>query len=428
MTIQQEKTAIFLVGKNPKFLSFYDFQLLVKVQFMRLIAIVHQAVWLSFPETVKRFFSKIYIAKISSNDLGILNESEVFEMMKDEITQFPDRDLRIFPMSEYNVLLAALLREAFQIPGATLLEVMPFRNKKQMNQLAKALDIRVPEQIFFDKNSFDQNPNLYFKKLSASFKLPFIVKPVDAAGGRGVLKISNYKTFEKIDFSSWHAESTWVIEEYIQGALFHVDMIFYSGELVLLYCGEYNLPLLEFQSNKNVGSIVLPPEFEFCKKLSDFAKSTFKVLPCIDGLIHAEFFYDANSESFIFLEAAARPGGGHIIPMYQKTFGINLLNLDFYAQFGLPDLLSRAIQKRCASKQYAAWCFIPERAGVLSHKHYPSIQSHYEMTWMFELGDIMIQPRSLMDKAGSLFLWSSNYFELKYELMNLAATELICVS
>lgn len=80
-------------------------------------------------------------------------------------------------------------------------------NKFETNKLLRSKGILVAESSIFDKKTWIQNKNLFYKKIEASFTYPFIVKPIDDGCSSGVKLIQHREALNAYCKLIFRAES-----------------------------------------------------------------------------------------------------------------------------------------------------------------------------------------------------------------------------
>jgi biotin carboxylase len=409
MKNSQPTTAIFLIGSGIYMLDFYNFYYLKKIKNYRLVAIVNKDIVSAFPRRQKTIFDKIYVVtKNNIPSLCHLNFDEIESVIREELSCVDSSDsLRIFPFNEYNVLPAAYIREKFNIPGACSDLVNPFRDKFLMKNILKNNGIRVPRFVCLDLRRLSSHHDVVFNEITMNLGVPFIVKPVDGAGGLGVRMISNLGDFEGFKNELLSSVAGYEAEEFLDGELFHCDILFKDQLPILSLCAKYNYPLLDFKHGKNVGSIPLLDEHPLKQKIIDFTLKALQKLQLPDGITHTEVFYLPTVDELVLLESAARAPGALIVPMYEKTFGINILDFDFIIQ------MNQQQSNNKNSNSFCFWAVFPPIPGKVKGTIVPKLESKYKLEWFVKKGDNISPGESMRDRVGRIVVWNENYHALQ---------------
>jgi hypothetical protein len=242
---------------------------------------------------------------------------EVLEQVQDLNIGF---DL-VISLSEYELMEAALVREALKVTGPTVEQVTKVRDKLVMKQCMREHNIDTP--VFMSLMQWLEDR----KALSADTML--ILKPLDGASSENVIKFINEEAlFEALQNKSTgifclDAEnpdySGFEVEEFVKGEILHFDGLINKGELKFCIKSQYVGNLLAFASDGHpCASVQLDVSAEELSWVE-------KVLDAVDlnqGAFHLEVI-DAD-RGLVFLEVANRAGGARIIPTFKKQTGVHL--------------------------------------------------------------------------------------------------------
>lgn len=406
------KTVIFLSQRGY---DRYNFEKIYDPQEFRFIAILDSSYFSIFPEQAKKYFEKIYeIPKnLSVNFLEqfSLNYKAVARIAEKEMVHAGgSQNIRLSCIDEFNLLIAGKLSDEFQIPGPSYQDYLIYRDKTLMKEKLKNSTVRIPKFIKFDAASAKKNAQAYFQQLVAVLGTPLVLKPIDGASGMATEIINDAHTFTQ--HLQNYAEIAFEAEEFISGKLYHCDALIQKNKIILAIPSEYLYPNLEFQKGKIFASIPLKVADPLGKKIVNFTIQTLKSLGMIDGCVHMEMFLTSRNE-LVFLEAAARPAGGLIIPNYQKVFGINFYDENLKIQMGEPALLPPI-----HVKHYSFGALIPRYQGKVIQLNEPKLSSRYEIEWKIKPGDIIEKSSlNLLEISGGLYVYNSNY-EILYNDFN----------
>ena len=412
----EKKTAIFLLDTGVNMLNNYNFESIDGIEKIRLVLIISANMYLKLTESNKKIFEKIYIVENirNKNNLCSISLEESVKCVKNEIEFLASsNNVTIMAFNEYTILLAAKIRELLGIFGPTIEDVLPFRDKIRMKEIAR-LSVRVPKFIQFNKCKFFKSKENYFHELNDFINTPFIIKPSDASGSLCTIKITDYNDFLSIEKFFSIYDGDYDVEEYIDGELYHCDIAFNHGKPMLALCSKFNLPLLSMLSGKTVGGIPLPVDSQLHQKIYNFCKKALSKFNTPNGITHTEVFINKHGE-FIFLETACRVGGAGVIPVYQKTFGINLVNLDFQLKLGLK--FNLPVPKVA---NYHFWAIVPTRYGKVTKLINPIFKSNFKIDWNIRIGDNLSSGTSIGDRAANLLVDNKYYGDLIEDFSSIA--------
>lgn len=389
------KTAIFI----NTFVKMNNYDLSeLKEPGLKLVAFVKEPDLDKFKSSYGQEFDDIHV--IPCRDNPTLNDFDydyASQLVKKEIES--GREVKIICQSEDNMLLAAKLRDAFNISGLSYELTLRFRDKLIMKEMLQKAGIRVPR---FRSVLILPNTDIadLYRTLVNEFGLPFIVKPTMLLGANGVKIIHDEKAFNAFYLSN--PSTAYEVEEFIQGKLYHCDTIRYQGKSAYSVCCEYTHPNLDFQKGKNIISLPLQMTNPLVKRMTALSNEILTVLALENGVSHMEFFV-TDTEEIIFLEVGARCPGAVATPMYKQAFGINFENIAFNIE------MHQAFKIEPQQRQYFMSGLIPVCDGIVTKCNEPRIQSEYQLNWYVKEGDVLSVCGSLRDKAASIFVWNDSF-------------------
>lgn len=245
------------------------------------------------------------------NDLS--NSDNVREVSRSLIENYGRYD-RLFAPSEYDLDLAAHLREIFRISGPRLSETSRVRDKVEMKRLVAAQGLRVPE--FIAPSSVTEA--IAFAR---SRKGPVVLKPRRGAASQGVVVISSESELKRLladgppDFE---------IEDFTEGDIYHADGLVVGGQIIAFHAGKYVNSCLDWARGMPLGSVGVADD-EWLIRIRAYADSVLGAVGLENSAFHLEFFYTTPVPSgkfseFVFLEVAARIGGGEILFVWRDVY------------------------------------------------------------------------------------------------------------
>ena len=225
---------------------------------------------------------------------------------------------RIVALDEFDMENVSALREHMRIPGMGLTTIRYFRDKLAMRARAKETGIAVPDFV----------PVLNYDALGefmARVPAPWLLKPRSQASGIGMKKIH-----EAAELWPWldqlgDAQSTYLLEQFIPGSVYHVDSVASEREVVFAEAHAYGVPPLETSHQGGVFTTrTLPRDSAEVETLLEMNRRVLDELGFLRGVTHAEFLKANSDGKFYFLEVAARVGGAYISDVIEAATGINL--------------------------------------------------------------------------------------------------------
>ena len=224
---------------------------------------------------------------------------------------------RIIALDDFDVEKAAKLREHLRVPGMGDTTARYFRDKLAMRKKAEEDSIPIPDFVHV----------LNHKKINEfldSHKPPYILKPRSQAGAIGLKKFYSKEDAWNVINSLEDEQSFYLMEEFIEGDIYHVDSIIYNHEVKFAQVHKYALPPFEVAHEGRVfcsRNVKRGSEDEF--NLIELNKTVIKSLGLKKGVSHTEFIKSKEGR-FYFLETSARVGGANIANLVEESSGINL--------------------------------------------------------------------------------------------------------
>lgn len=231
---------------------------------------------------------------------------------------------RVVGIDEFDVLNAAKAREHLQIEGMSNSHLLRFRDKLRMRNVAARAKIACPKftAVF--------NPNDINEFLDES-DAPWIIKPRTEVNAFGIRKCESKEQVWNF-LNQLDARNTWrdhpsqfLIEEFIEGKVFHVDSVVVGGRVAAAGVSEYGTTPLKVSHQGGVfTTAVLPYKSKERRELERLNKKLLKGFEYERGVSHAEFLQSERDGKFYLLEVAARVGGAYIANVLEAASGFNL--------------------------------------------------------------------------------------------------------
>ncbi len=225
---------------------------------------------------------------------------------------------RIVALDDYDVEMAASLREHLRVPGMGDTTARYFRDKLAMRVGAKDRGIRVPE--FVPVLNYDR-----IRDFMARVPPPWFLKPRSEASALGIKKINSADEFWPAIDALGDRQSYYVLERYVPGSVFHVDSIVSEKEVVFSEVHGYARPPFDVMHGGGIFvTRTLPRDAEDAQALRALNRQLLEALGFVRGATHAEFIKGQEDGQFYFLECAARVGGANIVELVEASTGLNL--------------------------------------------------------------------------------------------------------
>ncbi len=267
---------------------------------------------------------------------------------------------RIVSGTEDDVLRVARVRERHGIPGMRVDAARHFIDKHVMKSAVREA-VRVPAFA-----AADDPPAL--RALRATVPPPYVVKPRRGYASRGVTVVHDA---DRLDHELAARDlGASMVEEFIEGRMYHVDGLMRAGQLLVCYPSAYLNTCLSFQDSTPLGSAQLD-DGGLRDDLTRLAAQVVSALPHTDLTpFHLEVFGDRRG-GLVFCEIACRLGGGHIMETFTHKLGTNPVRIWYRDQAGLP--AEGDLGARGEPSGSAGFLLVPPRPGTVLRIDTPTL-------------------------------------------------------
>jgi hypothetical protein len=216
----------------------------------------------------------------------------------------PARGLdRIECLWEIGMLLAAEIRQALGVPGMTVDQTVPFRDKEAMKQVLDAAGIRTPRHAA-------ARTEAEVRAAAQRIGYPLIVKPIAGAGSADTHRVDSEAHLGQILQLVRHVPEV-SVEEFIEGEEFTFDTVCARGEILYYNVSWYRpRPLVarteEWVSPQTVA--LRDVDAAHLQGGKQMGREVVRALGFQDGFTHMEWFLTPDGEA-VFGEIGARPPG-----------------------------------------------------------------------------------------------------------------------
>lgn len=225
---------------------------------------------------------------------------------------------RIVGLDDYDVEVAASLREHLRIPGMGDSQARFFRDKLACRMKLRELGIRVPDFTPIFNNEV-------VAEWIARVPAPWMLKPRSEASATGIHKVHSAEELWRLLDSKGDGRSQYLLEKYLPGDVYHADALTNDGKVVwaeVARCGEP--PFNVAHGGGIFTTSTLPRGTEEEKALRAFNEQVLTGLGYQRGASHVEFIKAKEDGQFYLLETSARVGGAHIAEMHEAATGVSL--------------------------------------------------------------------------------------------------------
>ena len=224
---------------------------------------------------------------------------------------------RIVALDDFDVELAAMLREHLFIPGMGETTGRAFRDKLAMRRRARSAGIPCPEFVHVLNNAA-------IHEWTSRVPPPWVMKPRAQAAAIGIRKVHSTEDL-------WHAiDATgdifaeYVLEQFVPGDVFHVDSIVFDKQVRFAVASRYNTPPMAVAHDGGIfATRTLSPDDPLTAPLLESNARVLQTFGLQRGASHTEFIRSQSGDWF-FLETSARVGGAYIVDVVEAATGVNL--------------------------------------------------------------------------------------------------------
>jgi len=224
---------------------------------------------------------------------------------------------RIVALDDFDVEMAAMLREYLHIPGMGETTARAFRDKLAMRSRARAAGIPCPEFVHVANDAAVSG-------WTESVPPPWVLKPRGQAAAIGIKKIRSTQDLWTALHGLGDARADYVLEQFVRGDVFHVDSLVVNGEVVFASASAYGSPPMTVAHEGGIFvTQTLQGDNPVAEQLTAANARVLNAFGLVRGVSHTEFIRGQDGALY-FLETSARVGGAYIVDVVEASTGINL--------------------------------------------------------------------------------------------------------
>ena len=231
-------------------------------------------------------------------------------------------------MCDVAVLAVARICEKLNLPGLDVESAIKATDKYEMIRTFASHNVSAPGYKLLNKSDD-------IDKIDVPW-LPFIVKPIDMAGSRGINLVRNIEQKHSLIMNSISASDSGnvIVEEYMEGPEVSVEMVVIDYQPTVMQITEkITSGAPHFVELGHIQPAVLPDETKM--KIANVAESAARSIGLKNSIVHAEIIITDSGPKMV--ELGARMGGGGIQQQLIKlSTGIDLPDFAIDLALGLP--------------------------------------------------------------------------------------------
>jgi carbamoylphosphate synthase large subunit len=270
---------------------------------------------------------------------------------------------------EAHIMAAARVREACKIPGTSVRTAWLCRDKPTMKEVLR--EVAIP----CARSAAVATPD-EARQFARETGYPLILKPRDAAGASGTLRVENDDDLEKAIVTTRLADgASLAIEEFIEGHEGFYDTISVDGEVMHEFVCHYYPNVLEAMRTRWISpQFIATNRVDSAPGYNEVKELGRKVIPLLGigtSATHMEWFY--GPKGLKFSEIGCRPPGVRTWDLY-----CNGNDIDLYREWAMAVVHGRPSQKPSRRMSAGLIALRPDRDGhILGYDGVELIHRHY---------------------------------------------------
>lgn len=225
---------------------------------------------------------------------------------------------RVECLWEPGMILAAKLRAALGVPGMTVEETVPFRDKEEMKRALDRHGIRTPRHRRASTAS-------EVREGAEAIGYPLIVKPIAGAGSLDTHRLDGPGDLDRVLALTGHVPEV-SVEEFIDGEEFTFDTICSGGRILYWNMSWYRPRPLVAKQHEWVSSQTIAlrdVDDPWLRGGREMGPKVIEALGFRDGFTHMEWFRKPDGEA-VFGEIAARPPGARTTEIMNYSCDVDI--------------------------------------------------------------------------------------------------------
>jgi len=311
--------------------------------------------------------------------------------------------------NDFSALSSAFAAKELGLPGHDVPEVAEvIHHKDKWRTFAQEAGIRGPDAVGCKTLK-------EVKTALERLRAPFMVKPVDLTGGKGIQRVESTREALRAAEAAFLISKAKriVVEEFITGSRHGFTCMLRGGKVVFHFADDEVYHLNQYLVSAASTPTSCPPNA--ISELLNQSEKIARVLELVDGIFHVQFIVRPTSEPVI-IEICRRGPGDLYVELVRHATGVPYAEWIIQAACGF-DL--DCIEHQSAAKCVTRHCLMAEEAGVFEGFDFdPEIESRIidRMRWS-RIGEKVKNPAT--HKFGIVFVEHGSPEQMRFEAPNL---------
>ncbi len=264
----------------------------------------------ALPEMTRKHLAAYVQARSFADDDGLVAEAK-------RVASTVRID-RIECLWEPLMIPAARMREALGVPGMTVAETVPFRDKEKMKQVLDAAGVRTPRHA-------NAHTVAQVRDAAAHIGYPLVVKPIAGAGSADTYRIDDPRELEAVIPLLGHVPEV-SVEEFVEGEDYTFDTVCAGGQILYSNISFYRPRALESRNNAWISQQTLSRRDVDSDEVASGREMGLQVLKALNfrsGFTHMEWYRKRGGEA-VFGEIGARSPGARTVDVMNFASDLDL--------------------------------------------------------------------------------------------------------
>jgi biotin carboxylase len=224
---------------------------------------------------------------------------------------------RIVALDDFDVELAAMLREYLRLPGMGETTARAFRDKLAMRTRARAAGILCPDFVHVLNHAT-------IHEWTTRVPPPWVLKPRSQAAAIGIRKVHSADALWQAIDALGDAHADYLLEQFVAGDVYHVDSIVFDRQPQFAMVSRYATPPMTVAHEGGIFvTRTLADDDPRSAPLRTINATVLDSFGMRRGVSHTEFIRSEDGR-WLFLETSARVGGAYIVEVIEAASGVNL--------------------------------------------------------------------------------------------------------